>query len=121
MNFFAFAKSVRYAYRGFCYAWKNEQNFRIQLCVSLVVVFFMIFFHVSLLEAVALIGIIALILILELVNTIFEKLVDILKPRMHTYASIIKDMMASAVLVASTAAVLIGVMIFFPYIRDLFR
>lgn len=114
-----FFRSVRYAWRGLRYAWTNEQNFRIQIIIALVVVFLMIFFRVRLIEAVALIGIITLVLILELVNTIFEKMVDMLKPRIHHYASIIKDMMASAVFIASLAALIVGVFIFYPYFRDL--
>jgi diacylglycerol kinase (ATP) len=46
--------------------------------------------------------------------------VDILKPRVHPYAQLIKDIMAAAVLIASGGAIVIGVIIFFPYIKELF-
>ena len=115
-----FFRSFQYALRGLAYTWRQEQNFRVQSVMAVVVIIFMIVFRTNTAESVALIGIMALVLILELVNTVFEKLVDILKPRMFHYVGIIKDMMASAVLLASLAAIGVGVLIFYPYIRDWF-
>ena len=52
---------------------------------------------------------------------VVEKIVDILRPRIHSYVEIIKDMMAAAVLIASIGAAIIGVLIFYPYILALFQ
>lgn len=114
-----FLKSFHFACRGLVYTWQQEQNFRVQSVAACIVIIFMIVFRTNTAESVALIGVIALVLILELVNTVFEKMVDILKPRMFHYVGIIKDMMASAVLLASAAAIGVGILIFYPYIRDL--
>ena len=75
----------------------------------------MIYLRVSLWQAIILILVIASVLVLELINTIFEKMVDILRPRIHYYAEVIKDVMAAAVLVTSIAAVIVGILIFAPY------
>jgi diacylglycerol kinase len=56
------------------------------------------------------------VLVLELMNSIFERMVDILKPRIHHYVEDIKDIMAGTVLVASLGSALIGLLIFWPYI-----
>jgi diacylglycerol kinase len=53
-------------------------------------------------------------LILELVNTIVERFVGLLEPRVHTYVAIIKDLMAAAVLIVSITAVIISCLVFFP-------
>ena len=87
-----------------------------QCFVSVVVIILMYLYDLSRLERVALILVIISILILESLNTIFERLSDILKPRLHNYILIIKDIMASAVLLASLGAVVIGLMIFWPHI-----
>ena len=76
----------------------------------------MVYFQVKVWEAVALIIVMGMVLILELVNTIFEKIVDILKPRIHHYVEVIKDIMATAVLMASVGAAIVGIIIFYPYI-----
>ena len=71
-------------------------------------------------QKVALFLVIFAVLAVELINTILERVVDILKPRVHPYAQLIKDVMAAAVLIASIGAVVIGTIIFYPYIKDLF-
>jgi diacylglycerol kinase len=76
----------------------------------------MIFFRVTRAEMVVLFMIIMGVLIMELLNTIMERVVDILKPRVHPYARLIKDLMAASVLLSSILAVIIGVLIFYPYI-----
>jgi diacylglycerol kinase len=58
---------------------------------------------------------VALVLALELANTALERVMDILKPRVHPYARVIKDMMAGAVLLTSLAAIAIAIVIFLPY------
>ncbi|MCK4918939.1 MAG: diacylglycerol kinase [Candidatus Pacebacteria bacterium] len=117
-HFKRFVKSISFAGRGLRSAFK-EQNFRIQILFSIIVIFFIIFFHLRLWETVVLFMMIVLVLVLEIVNSIFERIVDILEPRVHPYAKNIKDMMAAAVLVASLGALIIGCLIFWPYFRGL--
>ncbi|MEK7167151.1 MAG: diacylglycerol kinase [Patescibacteria group bacterium] len=112
-NFF---KSLEHSFRGLKNALIWEQNLKIQLCVSFVVIFLMFYFPTRNLEKVALILIIAAVLILELINTIFERLSDILKPRIHDYIKDIKDIMAATVLISSICAVIIGILILGPYL-----
>lgn len=112
--------SFRYAFKGVLYIWKHEQNFRVQILLAALVVLFMLILHVSYAEAIVLTGLIVFVLVLEVLNTIFEKMVDLLKPRIHSYVSIIKDMMAAAVFIASVGSAIIAGMIFIPHIIDLF-
>jgi len=119
IDFKKLAKSFHYAGRGFYYVLKNEQNFRVQLFLGLLAIAIGIFFRIKLWEIVALIFSISLVLILELVNTIFERFIDILRPRVHSYVQIIKDIMAAAVLVASLCALVLGILVFAPRIIDL--
>lgn len=114
-------QSFGYALRGLRSIWQHEQNFRIQTAIALVVVVAMIFFRVTLGEAIILTMMIVFVLVLEVVNTIFEKFVDILKPRLHLYVGVIKDMMAAAVLLAASGAVAVAIMVFIPYCLQLLR
>lgn len=111
-----FIRSILNALRGVKYASK-EQNFRIQAIISVIIVFFAIFFNLKTWERVVLILIIVFILVLEILNSVFERVVDILEPRVHPYAKVIKDMMAAAVLISSLGAIFIGVIVFGPYIE----
>lgn len=101
--------------RGLVLVWKNEQNFRLQVLISIVVLITMLVFRVPTWQAIILIMLIIFVLVLELLNTITEKMVDILKPRMHVYVEVIKDLMAAAVFISALGAAVIGSMIFIPY------
>lgn len=109
-------RSFRYAARGFWYVFKHEQNVRLHLVASFLVIILMIYFQVTLWQAIILLLVMIMVLILELINTIFERMTDILRPRIHYYVEVIKDIMAAAVLVASIGAVIIGILVFAPYI-----
>ena len=115
------SQSFRYAVQGLRYIWQHEQNFRVQSCIAVLVVLAMVFFRVTLGEAIILTMMIIFVLVLEVVNTIFEKFVDILKPRLHMYVGVIKDMMAAAVLLAAAGAVAVALMVFVPYCLQLVR
>ena len=117
---FSFKKLIRsfsHAVRGFRCAFK-EQNFRIQIAFAIIVVFFILFFGLKVWEAAALVMMVTLVLVLEIINSIFERIVDILEPRVHPYAKAIKDMMATAVLIASLGAAFVGIVIFLPYFSN---
>lgn len=109
-------QSFRYAWQGLRHVWRYEQNFRVQCLIAIVVIIGMLLFRVTLGEAVILTMMIIFVLVLEVINTIFEKFVDILKPRLHMYVGIIKDLMAAAVLLAAVGAVAVALMVFIPYI-----
>ena len=117
---FSFKKLIRsflHAIRGFRRAFR-EQNFRVQIAFAITVIFFILLFRLKIWETAALVMMITLVLVLEIINSIFECIVDILKPRVHPYAKAIKDMMAAAVLMASLGAAFVGVVIFWPYLKN---
>src|SRR3989339_459858 len=107
-------KSFHYAWNGLKYTFQHEQNFRLHLIITAIVLGMMFLFSVKQWEAVALIFVIVAVLILEIMNTIFERFVDLLMPRLNHYSEIIKDMMAAAVFLASAGAAIVGFIIFYP-------
>src|SRR3990172_9980044 len=119
-NFSKLLKSFRHAFRGLKYALRNEQNFQIEVLAGILVLILMFLFPTRTLEKIALFIVIFAVLVIELINTIFERVVDILKPRVHPYAQLVKDIMAAAVLLSSVRAVILGVIIFLPYLKELF-
>jgi len=122
MNFFSlkrFLKSLKCAGRGVISVYKTEQNFRFQILIGLGVIILMLIMEVTRKEAVLLILMIALILILELINSVFEKITDMMKPRIHVYAELCKDIMSGAVLISAVVSLIIGLIIFIPYFQEL--
>lgn len=109
-------RSFHYALRGIAHVFREEQSFRIQVVAGLLVLILALYFNVKVWEGVALLLVVIIVLVLELINSVFERVIDILKPRMHPYVETIKDIMAAVVLISSIGAVFIGVLILGPYV-----
>lgn len=109
-------RSFRFAFRGLGTLILKEQNFKIHLLAAIVVIFFGVYFNIAIWQWAIIIMMVALIFILEMLNTVFERLVDMLKPRLHSYVGEIKDIMSAMVLVAAIAAVILALIIFLPYL-----
>jgi len=116
LNFKKFVKSFKYAFQGLKHVFRTEQNFQVQILFAVAILILSAYFKIKSWQFVALIIIILVVLVLELLNSIFERLVDILEPKAHFYVKTIKDIMAATVLLASLAALTIGLIIFWPYI-----
>ncbi|MEI6596602.1 MAG: diacylglycerol kinase family protein [bacterium] len=113
-------KSYGYAIKGLFKTFQEEQNLKIQILASLIVLILGIYFSISRLEWAILTLVVCLVLTAEITNSAVERITDVLKPRINTYVKEIKDIMAAAVLLSSMAAVIIGVIIFFPYVYKIF-
>ncbi|MFZ2803973.1 MAG: diacylglycerol kinase [Patescibacteria group bacterium] len=116
MNWFSSMwASFGHAWRGLLVAFRTERSFRIQTAAALVVLLLIILFPFQGWERALLLLATASVLVLELLNSMVERLVDLVKPRMHGYVRDIKDLMAAAVLLASLFAVAIALLIVWPY------
>ncbi|MFH1030759.1 MAG: diacylglycerol kinase family protein [bacterium] len=111
-----FKRSLRYAGKGIVLVFKTEQNFRLQSLALLLVTIASFYFKIKTWEAVAVILASVIVLVLELINATFERMIDVVIPRMSDYVKDIKDIMAATVLIASVAALIIGILIFLPYV-----
>jgi len=109
--FFSFSQ----AFKGLKAVILEEQTFKIQLAIGILVLFLMFYFPLISLERVILILTITLILSLELINSQIERILDFIQPNFDHKIKSIKDLSAAAVLVASIGSVFIGLLIFLPY------
>lgn len=107
--------SFKYAINGLQTVWKEEQNFRIEIVVALLVLIFAIYFNFSFPEIVLCIIAILFVICGEIVNTAIEDLCDKIGPNQDETIGKIKDIMAGFVLVSSLGAVVIGVLVFYSH------
>jgi diacylglycerol kinase len=113
-----FIKRFGYAFEGIRSAMK-EQVFGIFCIVAVLVIASMILFRVSLFEKIVLVLTVTMVMTLELINSRIERIVDIFQPEKDPDVKIIKDISAAAVLIACCGAVIVGILIFWPYLRAL--
>lgn len=106
-------KSFGYAFSGIWHCLKMERNYKIHAFIALCVCVLAWYYQFNRYQWGILIITVMSILVLEMINTAFELVVDMLSPEFHPTAKIIKDVAAGSVLVASIAAFVIGVLLFF--------
>jgi len=116
LNIKRLKKSFQYAIKGLTKTFKEEQNLRMQSAVGTLTVIMAIYFKIDRLEWALLVFIIGLVLLMEIANSAVERIADVLKPRISTYVKEIKDITAAGVMLASIIAIIIGLIIFWPYI-----
>lgn len=115
MNNIFLAKLVsasRYSWQGLCATYKSELAFRMECacCVPLLIV--ALFLPVTTVETSLLIASLALIVIVELLNSAVESVVNLVSPERHPLAGQAKDMASAAVLCAVlNACVVWGVIV----------
>ncbi len=109
-------KSLGFAFRGLKKVWQTEKNFRIHSVIALLVIIFAFYLEIHSFDYLILLSVIALVLILEILNSSLERLVDMLSPRTHHFVKEIKDLLAAAVLVAAILSVIVGIVVFWPYL-----
>jgi len=115
-------KSFKYAFSGISYVLQTSRNFKIQLIFAVTSLMIGFLLQISQSNYVILIATIMSVLILEILNTSIESIVDlVVKKEFSSLAKISKDTSAGAVLLASINSVIIAVYIFVPQIKLLFE
>lgn len=113
-------KSFKYAFKGLFSLIQKEQNFRLHIIAAIVVIFLGIYFEIKLWQWALIVLAIAGIFILEMLNTVLERMIDMFQPRIHHYVEEIKDIMSAVVLVAAVASAGIALIVFLPYLFEYF-
>ena len=107
--------SLRYASQGIFYSFSSQRNFRIHVCLGSIALLFGIFLGLDTSNLAILVVTISAVLVLELINTSIEAVVDLaIGRRFHPLARIAKDCAAGAVLVASIGSLLVAIFVLLP-------
>ncbi|MFL0802197.1 MAG: diacylglycerol kinase [Agarilytica sp.] len=93
-------KAVQYSYKGFKACFKNEAAFRQELISALVLIPLAMWLPVSKLERIVMVSSVVLVLIVELLNSGIEAVVDRIGYEQHELAGRAKDMGSAAVLIS---------------------
>lgn len=112
----AFLKSFIHAGRGLAAAARGR-NFRVMLVAGAVATVAGVAEGLSAGQWAIVALAAGLVLAIELANTAGEELMDLLHPQQDPRAGRVKDLLAGASLVASLAALAVGLLIFLPQLR----
>lgn len=112
-----FYKSLGYSLKGMLWMLKNERNFQIELLALALNIFLCFVFSVSVMEMMIILLCCFLVLSAEIINTAIEKLCNFVHPNYHVEIGVIKDLAAAAVVVLAILSLVVGVIIYWPYVR----
>ncbi|MFZ1074747.1 MAG: diacylglycerol kinase family protein [Minisyncoccia bacterium] len=110
------AASFRYAWKGLTIAWREGNNFRIEIACALLAIALGLFVGLSSFEFALVLLTIGVVLAAEIFNTALEELCDKFQPTHDPHIAKIKDLSAAAVLVTALCAALLACFIFIPYL-----
>ncbi|AST92614.1 diacylglycerol kinase [Sutcliffiella cohnii] len=115
------SKSFFFALEGFMYVLKNERNIKIHIIIAIFMILLSLYLNISKIEWVVLFLIIGGMVVIEIINTAIENVVDLVTEEFHPLAKIAKDVAASAALVFAVVAVVVGIILYLPYIVQLVK
>ena len=107
--------SFKYAWAGVSYVFTTQRNFRIHTVIGTLAVSLGLFLNISAVEMAIITLTCAIVMVLELLNTAIEAVVDLtVKQTYHELAKIAKDCAAGAVLLSAIAALIVASWILLP-------
>lgn len=109
-----FVDSVRYSIDGFTAALRHEPSFREDLLFAILLVPFAIILPVNAVSTALMIASLFLIIIVELLNSAIEWVIDYLRPERHPLAKRIKDMASAAVFLSYLNCIAVWAIILWP-------
>lgn len=114
-------RSFACAFNGIRITLTSQKNAWIHACATFFIMIAGFYFGLSKSEWCWIILAIVSVWTAEGLNTAFEFLADVASPEFHPLAGKAKDVAAGAVLITAIGALVIGIIVFTPYIRALFQ
>lgn len=106
-----FFKSFAYAFRGIMLSFRKQRNIKVQLTIGVLAIVWSVLIGLPALEFGLVLLICFMVIMLEMLNTAMEKMIDLISPGYHRRFGEIKDIFAGVVFLAAILSVLLGLLI----------
>ncbi|WP_413721839.1 diacylglycerol kinase [Sodalis sp. RH23] len=108
--------AMGYSIKGYRAAWRHEAAFRQEVVVAVVAVALACYLEPEPVARILLIGSVWLVLIVEIVNSAIEAVVDRIGPELHPLSGRAKDLGSAAVTLAIVLALFVWITLLWRYI-----
>lgn len=108
--------SFGFALSGIVHAFVENRNLRIHMIMGIAAFVLSYLLGITRIEKLIILLVILLVIASEMINTALEEMTDLITNEHRQEAKAAKDVAAGMVLVAAVGAVIVGAVIFFPYI-----
>ncbi|MDH7446783.1 diacylglycerol kinase [Aquimarina sp. 2201CG14-23] len=109
-------KGCKYALKGALLLLKTEPSIQVQAVIAIAMTALGFYIDITNVEWMLQIFAIGLVMSIEGINTTIEAIADFIHPDFHNKIGFIKDIAAGAVFIAAITAVIIGCIIYIPYL-----
>jgi diacylglycerol kinase (ATP) len=111
--------ATRYSMQGFKAAFQNEDAFREEVLLAVVLIPAALLLPVGAVEKVLLIGSVLMLMLTEILNTAVEAVVDRIGPELHPLSGRAKDLGSAAVFIATVLLIITWAFLALPAIWTL--
>ena len=112
------AESFTHAGRGIYVYLRSTHNSWLHISAFILVIIASLFFNITKTEWMMVFIVSGIVFVSEAFNTAIEIDMDLTSPTFHPYAKDTKDVAAGAVLISVIVAIIVGILIFTPYILN---
>ncbi len=109
-------RRFKFAFMGLKTMLKKDMHVLSHMIVTVLVIILGLFFNLDRIEWLFITSAVFAVLVTEVMNTGVEYTVDLVTENFHEYAKAAKDVSAAAVLLSCIYAVIIGLIVFIPYV-----
>ncbi|MFG1173071.1 diacylglycerol kinase [Erwiniaceae bacterium CAU 1747] len=110
-------KAAGYSWKGIRAAWRHEAAFRQEAVAALIAIVIACWLDVDAVSRVLLIGSVVMVIIVEILNSAIEAVVDRIGSEIHPLAGRAKDMGSAAVLLSILLAIFVWAMLLITHLR----
>src|SRR3989344_5278497 len=108
--------SFKFAFNGIVQALRDNRNLRIHVFIGILVFILSFVLGLTKIEKIVVMVMIMLVISAEMINTALEEMTDLITEEHKQEAKAAKDVAAGMVLVTAIGAIIVGIVIFVPYI-----
>ncbi|WP_445496111.1 diacylglycerol kinase [Photorhabdus sp. SF281] len=108
-------KATGYSMKGLRAAWQNEAAFRQEIIVAILAVIVAFYLNISAIERILLIGSVMLVVIVEILNSAIEAVVDRIGSEFHELSGRAKDMGSAAVFLTMLLSLIVWSTVLWRY------
>jgi diacylglycerol kinase (ATP) len=109
-------RSFKFAISGLTFVLRSQHNAQVHLAISTAVGVAGFVFGLSKADWLAILIAMSIVWIAETLNTAVEYVCDVVSPEFNTNVARAKDIAAGAVLISAVFAVIVGALVFVPYL-----
>jgi diacylglycerol kinase (ATP) len=107
-------KAVTYSSQGFQAAWRHEAAFRTELVIAVIALILALITPLTVVQRLILMACWVFVIVVELINSAIEAVVDLVSPDMHELAGRAKDIASAAVMLSLLLTLAVWSWIAFP-------